>query len=286
MEDIDSKSILITGTSTGIGRACALYLDRLGFRVFAGVRREEDALSIKEEASQQLTTLLIDVTNRSMIEEAVSLIQNRVGEAGLYGLVNNAGYSVSGPFEIVSLDDVKQQFEVNLFGAIAITQACIPLLRRAKGRVVNIGSIAGIVPLPFLGPYSASKFALEAFNDALRLEVIKWGMEVVMINPGSIQTPIWDKSISIAKESRRSLNIEEERLYGKVLDKMMITAEKTAARGVHPDEVSKAVADALRSKRPKSRYIVGRDAKLQYLLSKVLPARSLDRLKMKVMNIV
>ena len=151
------RAVLVTGTSTGIGQACALELDKLGFRVFASVRKEADAERVKSQASGRLTTVMMDVTDEGTIQEVARGIEESVGETGLYGLVNNAGIAVPGPLECVPLDRVRYQLEVNVIGQLAVTQAFLPLIRAAKGRVVNMGSISGIVAPPYLGPYSASK---------------------------------------------------------------------------------------------------------------------------------
>src|SRR6266568_4897165 len=161
-------SVVVTGASTGIGEACALRLDRRGFRVFAGVRREVDGGALKQKASSRLTPILLDVTDASSIKSAAAAVVAALGEEGLSGLVNNAGIAIAGPLEFLPIDELRRQFEVNVIGQIAVTQAFLPLLRKGHGRIVNMGSIAGKSALPFTGPYCASKFALEALTDSLR----------------------------------------------------------------------------------------------------------------------
>src|SRR5574341_29762 len=178
--------IVITGASTGIGEACALYLDELGYRVFAGVRRPSDGETLKAKASARLTPVVMDVTDVASIDRAVETVKQAVGSVGLAGLVNNAGIGVGGPLEVVPLADLRKQFEVNVIGQVAVTQAFLPLLRQGRGRIVNMGSIAGRVVMPFMGPYSASKFALEALTDAMRLEFQPWGIQVSIVEPGAI----------------------------------------------------------------------------------------------------
>ena len=170
------RSVVITGASTGIGEACALELDRGGFRVFAGVRSEVAGEKLKAQASSRLTPVMIDVTDAASIAAAAEAVGRTLGDAGLAGLVNNAGIAVAGPLEAVPIEALRQQFEVNVIGQVAVTQVFLPLLRKARGRVVNISSINGGLSLPYMGAYSASKFAMEAVTDALRVELRTWGI--------------------------------------------------------------------------------------------------------------
>src|ERR1700730_7250159 len=186
------RAVVVTGASTGIGRATALHLDRLGFRVFAGVRREADAEELKKAATQRLSTLLIDVTDGDGVRAAAERVEQESPE-GLAGLVNNAGIAVGGPLEFVPIDAVRYQFEVNVIGMVAVTQALLPSLRKGHGRIVNIGSVGGRTAAPFVGPYAASKHAVEAFTESLRQELRPWGIWVAVIEPGAIATPIWEK---------------------------------------------------------------------------------------------
>ncbi|GBL40485.1 dehydrogenase/reductase SDR family member 9 [Nitrospirota bacterium] len=169
------QSVVITGASTGIGAACALHLDAMGFQVFAGVRRREDGAALKARGSQRLLPVRLDVTDEVSIAQAAALVKEAVGEEGIAGLVNNAGIAVAGPLEVLPIPELRKQFEVNVIGAVAVTQAFLPLVRIGRGRIVNMGSIAGRATMPFLGPYSMSKFALEAMTTALRLELDTWG---------------------------------------------------------------------------------------------------------------
>ncbi len=183
-------AVLVTGASTGIGRATGLYLQARGFRVFASVRRETDAADLSGA-----TPVLLDVENAESIRAAADAVGAALEDGALQGLVNNAGIAVSGPLEFLEMSDLRHQFEVNLFGQVAVTRAFLPLLRRAKnGRIVNMSSISGRITAPLLGPYSMSKFALEAFSDALRRELSPFGLSVSVVEPGAIKTPIWDKA--------------------------------------------------------------------------------------------
>lgn len=270
-------AVVITGASTGIGRASALRLDRAGFEVFAGVRKPEDGEALVAAASDRLRPLTIDVVDAKSIARAVVEAKEATG-GQLAGLVNNAGIALAGPIEGLSLDELRRQFEVNVFGQVAVTQAFLPAIRTAKGRVVFMSSVGGRNALPYISPYSSSKHALEAIGDGLRMEMRPFGVEVAIVEPGSVATPIWDKSGAEAQAARAELDPVIADLYGERMDHMAALAEKTGARGVDPDEVAQAVEHALTAEKPKTRYVVGREAKVQLKLSSVLPRRTMDRL--------
>jgi NAD(P)-dependent dehydrogenase (short-subunit alcohol dehydrogenase family) len=267
-------AVLVTGASTGIGRATALYLGARGLRVFASVRREEDALPL-----QGATPVVLDVTDTDSIRAAAEAVSRALGDEPLAGLVNNAGIAVSGPLEFLEMSEIRRQFDVNLFGQMAVTQAFLPLLRRAKGgRIVNMSSISGRVTAPLLGPYSMSKFALEAFSDALRRELEPFGMSVSVIEPGAIKTPIWDKGVDTATERIARMPARARELYGRRIETLTKHAQKMSENGAPAEEVAKAVHHALVSRRPKTRYLVGTDARLTAKLVWILPDRAIDRL--------
>lgn len=271
-------AVVITGASTGIGRACALYLDRLGFQVFAGVRRASDGEALQGQASGRLQPLFIDVTDAGLISAAVETVAAAVGRAGLAGLVNNAGIAVGGPLEFIPVEKFRQQIEINVVGQVAVTQAFLPLLRAGRGRVVNMGSISGRVATPMLGPYAASKFALEALTDSLRGELRPWGIEVSIVEPGAIATPIWNKSVSAAEAMIDGFPPEAFDLYGPSLDRLRAAILQTGQRGLPAETVARVVAHALTARRPKTRYLIGRDARLGAFLARLLPDRLRDRL--------
>jgi NAD(P)-dependent dehydrogenase (short-subunit alcohol dehydrogenase family) len=270
-------AVVVTGSSTGIGRACALHLDRLGFKVFAGVRKQEDGEHLRAEASARFEPLILDVTD----PEHVSRAAERVAEATqgrLAGLVNNAGIGVGGPLELMPLNDFRHQIEVNLIGQVAVTQAFIPALRRARGRLVFISSIGGLVATPYMSPYHASKFGIEAVGDALRQELRRFGVQVSIVEPGSIATPIWDKGRATAQAVRGNLSAEGQELYGESLAHTEKLLGATAQRGSPPEKVAKVVVHALTARRPRTRYLVGADARAMATLGKLLPDRLRDRL--------
>ena len=207
---------MVTGSSTGIGRACALHLDRLGFKVFAGVRKEADGERLRAEASERLEPLILDVTDSEHISRAAERVSEAT-EARLAGLVNNAGIGVGGPLELLSVSDFRHQIEVNLIGQVAVTQAFIPALRRARGRLVFISSIGGLIATPYMAPYHASKFGIEAVGDVLRQELRPFGVQVSIVEPGSVATPIWEKGRATAQAVRGTLSAEGQELYGEPL---------------------------------------------------------------------
>lgn len=275
-DGIGTRAVVITGASTGIGEACALRLDRDGFRVFAGVRKEEDAQRLKQGASDRLMPIMLDVTNQPQIEEAAKTVAGALGEAGLAGLVNNAGISINGPLEYLTSEDLRKQFEVNVVGPVAVTRVFLPLIRKANGRIVNIGSIGGRFTTPFLGPYCASKHAMEAISDALRQELRPWGIHVALVEPGSIATEIWQKGQSDATEFENNMPEEGTMRYGKAFAALRVAARKFEEAGIPPDRVARAVEHALTAGRPRTRYIVGFDATVQRIIRDVVPDRMRD----------
>lgn len=274
---IRSGGVVITGASSGIGAACAEHLAGLGFHVFAGVRRCPDGEAL-QATSASITSLLVDVTDQCSIASAVRKVAGIVGDQGLAGLVNNAGIVVSGPLEVLPLEELRRQFEVNVIGQVAVTQAFLPLLRRGRGRIVNMGSIAGRATMPVLGPYSMSKFALEAMNTALRLELDASGIEVSIIEPGAIATPIWEKSTKAADQLHARVHHESLPLYAEHLACVRRVVADAERRAIPAEVVAKAVAHALTARRPKTHYLVGSDAKFRALLAVLLPVRVQDAL--------
>jgi NAD(P)-dependent dehydrogenase (short-subunit alcohol dehydrogenase family) len=271
-----SSAFVITGTSTGIGRATALRLDAAGHRVFAGVRREADGEALRRDASDRLTPILLDVTDAGAIEVAAKSVEAALGDDGLAGVVNNAGIGVGGPIEFLEIDDWRRQFEVNVFGPAAVIKTFLPLLRRARGRIVNVSSAAGRVSNPILGAYCASKFALEALSDSLRVEVRGSGISVSVVEPGFIETPMLDKGKSETAGVIEKLPPRGRELYEKALRKFDATTDAFRKRASTPDAVAKAIQHALTASRPKTRYTVGLDSKALSFLGWALPDRTRD----------
>lgn len=269
------RSVVVTGASSGIGQACAVRLAGQGWHVLAGVRTPEDAARLEAVGA---TPLLLDVTDAEHVTAAAEAVG---GE--LHGLVDNAGVAIAAPLELVPIDELRRQLEINVVGQIAVLQAVLPALRAARGRVVLMGSIAGRSALPFLGPYAASKFALEAIADSLRVELRPWGIGVSIVEPGSIRTPIWTKGAARAAELRAAFPQGGEELYGAAVERFRAVAAKRGAAGAGPDAVARAVEHALTAERPKPRYLVGRDAKIRARIQR-LPTRLRDRVIAKALT--
>jgi len=281
----NGRGVVVTGASTGIGRACALALAGDGFRVFAGVRRDEDAQSLASEGADGLVPLVFDVTDQASLAAAAEKTREVLAGDGLAGLVNNAGISVSAPLEHVALERLRLQLEVNVVGQVAATQAFLPLVREGKGRIVNIGSVGGRVALPMLGPYNASKFAMEAITDSLRQELRSEGIHVSIVEPGAVDTKIWDKGTTEARASAAELSPEASARYGTLIAKVTQAAEKEADGAAPPKVVADAVAHALTSDRPRTRYPVGRGVGTRIRLRKLLPDRAFDRVVAKALRL-
>ncbi len=270
-------TVLITGASKGIGEAAALHLAEQGFRVFAGVRAEADATALRTKGPERLTPVPLDVTDAASIAAAVRTLEER-SPAGLHGLVNNAGIVMAAPLEFLPLEQFRRQLEVNVVGVLAVTQAALPLLRVGQGRIVNVSSINGRMATPFAGAYAASKFALEALSDALRMELRRWHIGVSVIQPGAVQTPIWATSTTRALAIAQAMPPRAKELYGGIFRMMAERAGEPPKRAIPPLRVARTIARALTARRPKTRYLVGNDARLGALLVALLPDRVRDRI--------
>jgi NAD(P)-dependent dehydrogenase (short-subunit alcohol dehydrogenase family) len=281
------KTVLITGASSGIGRATALRLAASGWRVLAGVRDATAGERLVAEApAGRLTALILDVTDPAQIERArLAVEQPAAGgpEGALDALINNAGIGIGGPLELLSTEDLRRQFEVNVFGQLAVTRELLPALRRAAGRVVFVSSIGGRVAMAFTAPYAASKHAIEAFADALRVELHTSGVQVALIEPGSVATPIWDKSR--AEAAGLSIPPSLAAQYGHVPAALDRVLRDTARRGVPPEQVAETIERALGAPRMRARYVVGRDARAMLLAKRLLPAHAFDRLARLLLHV-
>jgi len=274
---LNNKTILITGSSSGIGKACALHLDILGFKVYAGVRKRADGDSLKEEASDKLNPIILDVTDTDSIQAAANIIEKE-NDGELYGLVNNAGIGISGVVEVTPVEEIRKLMEVNVIGLFAVTQGMIPFLRKGRGRIINIGSSSGLMAFPGGSVYCASKFAVRAITDSLRLELKHLGISVVMVAPGAIESEIWEKRKEYKAELRKRVRPEIAEHY-KTLARFGDKIEQVIKK-IPASEVAKAVADALTSAKPKCYYYVGSDAKGAAFFTK-LPKRLLDWMILK-----
>lgn len=270
-----SKTVLVTGASTGIGRATALLLAREGFTVYAGVRKEADG----EALGASVTPITLDVTDAGQIAQAAERIDR------LDALVNNAGVGVTGPLEFVSLDALRWQYEVNVFGQVAVTQAMLPKLRASRGRVVTVGSVGSWITLPFGGPLCSSKHAIRSLNDALRMEVKPYGVAAVLIEPGSIHTAAVDKLEDEVEPRLAAIGAEGRRLYGDAYRAMTAAGLKEERTGSSPDVVARAILRALTARKPHSRYPAGKKSRLMSTLGRILPQYTLDTLRLRALGL-
>lgn len=277
MVEASRGAVVITGAGTGIGEASALRLDRLGFRVFAAVHRADEGGALRGQASDRLTPVLLDVTEADSIAAAAGQVRSALGEAGLAGLVNNAGIAVGGPLEFLPIEDFRKNLEVNVVGNVAVTQAFLSLIRKGRGRIVNIGSVSGRIAAPFVAPYAASKHALEAISDSLRVELRPWKIQVSLVEPGPVATPIWKKSIADVDERMRHLPPEAHGLYDASFAGLRRGVEARASRAIPVEHVVEAIVHALTAKQPKTRYLVGREARIMAMVA-MIPDRLRDQL--------
>ena len=279
------KSALITGSSSGIGRACALRLAREGFRVFAGVRRAHDGERLRAATGLPLTPVILDVTQADSITAAAREVTRELDGHGLDGLVNVAGIGFSGPLEYVSQENLRAQFEVNVFGQIGVIQSFLPLIRTVRGRIINMSSVGAHVAIPFGGVLCASKSAFGLLSDALRLELRPFGIHVCVIEPGAIRTPAVDKTLGNVEQAIGQLPPEGARRYAEMLRSFTRRAYAHEKHGSSPDVVARAVYHALTARQPRIRYVVGKDAKPLTILPRWLPERLLDGLRMRIFGI-
>lgn len=267
--------VLVTGASTGIGFATTQVLAENGYRVFAGVRNSQDAQRL-ENARGDIRAVILDVQQHEQIGQAMRDIEESA--VPLEALVNNAGIAVAGPLEYLPLDEVRRQFEVNVFGALAVTQAALPLLRRTRGRIVFMSSVSGQIAPPFVGAYAASKFALEAIADALRIELAPFGVGVSVIQPGNVRTPIWAKGRNDKDAFIARMPPAAGEHYGGAVEKLVRVTEREEQTGIDPGDVAAAVVDALSAPRARARYPVGNPPAWQRRFAALLPEKLRDRL--------
>jgi NAD(P)-dependent dehydrogenase (short-subunit alcohol dehydrogenase family) len=268
--------IVVTGASTGMGAATAKELARKGFHVLAGVRREADADALKADGCEGLEPCILDIT----VESDVAAIAEWVAAdpRPLRALVNNAGIAINAPVETLPLAQWRRQFEVNLFGHVAMTQALLPALLSSSGTVVNISSVGGKVVLPTYGAYAGSKFALEAVSDALRREVSDAGIKVVVVEPGAVKTEMAERGIATAEGLKASMTAAQLARYGDLTAALAAQARSFGESGVSAELAAKVIAKAATASRPRTRYTIGRDAAVLVRISRVVSDRVLDRI--------
>ncbi|MET7464491.1 SDR family NAD(P)-dependent oxidoreductase [Nonomuraea sp. NPDC005501] len=282
-----SPAVVITGTSSGIGRASALALHARGFTVFAGVRKEADGQALRAASGGGIVPVRIDVTDEDSIAAAAHRVERNVGASGLAGLVNNAGIGAPWPIELVPLDEFRRHLEVNLTGQLAVTQAFLPLVKRARGRIVNVGSEGGRITLPFLGPITAAKHGLVSVTDALRMELRPWGVHVSIVEPGATRS---DAPAKLVASGRRAIadrfspqgRADYGDTFGHVIEKIAANHRRS---GSPPETIARAVVTALTARRPRTRYPVGGHAKLLTRLQRALPDRAVDALFRRMLGL-
>jgi NAD(P)-dependent dehydrogenase (short-subunit alcohol dehydrogenase family) len=273
-QSANARAVVISGASSGIGRSCALHLDHLGFYVFAGVRRAADGDALAQGASSRLSPIIIDVTDPDAVAAAYRTVSDR--RIALAGLVNNAGSTVPCPVEHLPLDTLRAQLEVNLIGHVAMIQAFLPLLRQSHGRIINISSLAGRLPVPGMGSYTAAKHAMEGLSGSLRLELAESGVHVAVVEPGNIHTSMSAKLHRDVTAAMSTMSDHDAGRYSGLVRGVEAAITDGAERGAPPEVVAEVVAHALTSQRPKIRYPVGPQAGRMTLLARLLPDRLLD----------
>jgi NAD(P)-dependent dehydrogenase (short-subunit alcohol dehydrogenase family) len=271
------KSVVVTGASTGIGWGCAKVLVQKGFRVFGSVRKEADAARLKAELGENFVPLIFDVTDEAAVAAGARQVADALGGQTLAGLVNNAGIAVAGPLLHLPVEELRHQLEVNLVGQVVVTQAFAPLLgadesrKGGKGRIVMISSVGGTTATPFMGPYNASKFGIEGLSEALRRELVIHGIDVIVVAPGAVATPIWDKAEELDVE--RYANT----VYAGALGRIKAHILEIGRKGLKPEMLGEAVWKALTIARPRTRYVVTPD-RIQHFMVNRLPKRMVDRM--------
>jgi NAD(P)-dependent dehydrogenase (short-subunit alcohol dehydrogenase family) len=278
-------TVLVTGASSGIGFATARILALNGYRVFAGVRSETGRTAIAEVGLANLTPLWLDVTEADQVRQAVAEVEG-ASPGGLYGLVNNAGIGPPSVVEFADIDELRMVMEVNALAPLRMMQACLPMLRRGKGRIVNISSMNGTLALPMVGGYSASKFALEALSSALRIELRPWNIPVTMIRPGQVRTAIFDKAREKLVERAEQVPPALRSGYGPLFVKCAKLNERGARGATSPDKVALVVLKALQARRPRLHYLVGADAIWLDIALDTLPTKLLNRLIARISGVM
>jgi NAD(P)-dependent dehydrogenase (short-subunit alcohol dehydrogenase family) len=285
MNVIGKKTVVITGASSGIGRACASRMIKSEWRVFATVRKSKDSDSLRSEFGANLTPVIMDVTDRATVVAAAEQVSSQLHGRGLDGLVNVAGVGMVRPVEYVSAVELQEIFDINVFGQIAVTQAFLPLLRQARGRIVNISSVGAHIAIPFGSLINASKSAFGMFSDTLRLELHPFGLHVCVVEPGAIKTPAVGKTLGNVEAVVNNLPAVGAAQYGEMLRNFASRAYAREMHGSPPEVVAQAVHHALTARRPHARYRVGKHARLLTTLPKILPDRLLDALLLRIAGV-
>jgi NAD(P)-dependent dehydrogenase (short-subunit alcohol dehydrogenase family) len=285
MNNRNNRVAVVTGASSGIGRASALLLVNGGFQVFAGVRKPADGHALQDEAGSQLIPVMMEVTDATSIANAAKDVTTQLEGRGIDGLVNVAGIGISGPLEYVTPEDLRRVFQVNVFGQIAVTQAFLPMIRKLLGRIVNISSVGAHIAIPFGGVLGASKSAFGSLSDSLRLELRPFGIRVCVVEPASIRTPAVEKTLGDVEALIRCLPPEGAQRYGDMLRNFTKRAYAREMNGSSPEVVARAVFHALTARQPKIRYVVGKGSRPLSLLPRWLPERLMDSLETELFGL-
>jgi len=281
----EGRGVVVTGASTGIGLGTARVLIEHGIRVFGSVRKEADAERLRKELGEAFTPLLFDVTDHPAVRRGADQVRALLGGTTLFGLVNNAGVAIGGPSLELTPEELREQLEVNVIGPFAVTQAFAPLLgadrtlRGPPGRIVNVSSVGGRMGAPFMGPYVASKHALEGWSECLRRELMLYGIDVVVVAPGTVATPIWDKA------EKKDLTRFEKSDFYKPLVTFRAGMIKQGPRGLPPERIGEVIWTALSARRPKVRYAVVPQRLMNWTIPNALPRRVVDRLIAKMVGL-
>jgi NAD(P)-dependent dehydrogenase (short-subunit alcohol dehydrogenase family) len=254
----DRRSVVVSGASTGIGKATALHLDQLGFRVFAGVRKESDQEALSGEASGNLTPVFLDVTDEASVAATASAVAEET-DGTLFALINNAGLSLNGPLELLQISEIRKLFDVNVLGLLALTKACLPLLRKGQGRIVNVSSGHGLLAIPDKSAYAASKFGVQAVSDSLRIELKPFGVSVSSLVVGKVDTAVLAKILAEREAMVKASDPETARLYSPLME--FFDREVKDLPGIPPTEVAEVIGRVLRSAKPMAQYLVGPGAR-------------------------
>ncbi len=290
MHERAGAAVFITAGASGIGAACGGLLAARGYTVFAGVRTAQKGELLRQQIGDALVAVPLDVTDAASVAAAIETIRTALAQQNLRlaGLVNNATNERHGPIELLPMEFIRDEIEVDYLGSVAVIKAALPLLRRSRGRIVNFSSMNGRSVFRSIGANSAAKYAIEALSDALRLEVAPWGIEVSLIEPGAVATPLWEKALQKFQELPNHVPAEQLQLYypdwQAAVNQAAVDKERFLRSALAPERLAEAVWQALTAKRPKARYVVGWDARTVLFLKWLLPDRWFDRVAMAAFN--
>ncbi|MBN2612483.1 MAG: SDR family NAD(P)-dependent oxidoreductase [Bacteroidales bacterium] len=279
------RCVMLTGANSGIGFATCKLLADNGFYVFAGVKDQQGLDYLKEQKIENVEPVLLNLTNKQHLKVVVDKIEGYCKPpVKFHAIINNAGFAAGGPLELTGTDLIHQSFEINVFSPLELIKRLLPILRRDKGRIVNISSTNAIISFPYMGIYSATKFALEAISDALRLEIKKWGIPVSVIYPDVVKTPIFDKSIPLSYSSFETHTAQEKQLYRNEFDRFVNTIRKMVKKGVEPEVIAASILKCINAPKPKISYIPEKNGVVSFALKKLLSKKMLDKLLLKQLN--